>query len=116
MKSYLLLACLLLLVACGKKSDNNPGGGQPQHVEGVTQKTEASGGITYRVFTKDGVASYKGILVVGSGNDENNPTPGALDGGSETDLCQTAAKDGYLTAIVQYQKTKVMPTGTAAQP
>nr|WP_067053542.1 hypothetical protein [Mucilaginibacter sp. L294] len=112
MKNYLLLAGLLLLVACGKKNDANPGNEQPpkvdppQQVGGVTQKTETSGGITYRVFTKDGVASYKGILVVGSGNDENAPTPGSLDGGSETDLCQTAAKDGYLTAIVQYQKTK----------
>jgi major membrane immunogen (membrane-anchored lipoprotein) len=82
MKNYLLLACLLLLVACGKKNDTNPGNVQPPKVEppqqvgGVTQKTETNGGITYRVFTKDGAASYKGILVVGSGNDENNPYPG----------------------------------------
>ncbi|MET3981601.1 autotransporter translocation and assembly factor TamB [Mucilaginibacter sp. UYP25] len=111
MKNYLLIASLLLLAACGKKNEsnpNNPDNGNvqpPQQVGGISQKTETNNGITYRVFTKDGAANFKGILVVGSGNNENDPSPGTLDGGAETDLCQTAAKDGYVTAIVQYRKT-----------
>lgn len=112
MKKYLTIACLLLVAACSKTNDGNTNKPEdnnnpqpPQEVEGVSQKTETTGGITYRVFTKDGLANYKGIMVVGSGNDENNPSPGSLDGGAETDLCQTAAKDGYIAAIVQYRKT-----------
>lgn len=49
--------------------------------------------------------AYKGILVMGSGNDENNPTPGSLDGAAETDLCTKAAQNGYIAAVVQYRKT-----------
>jgi hypothetical protein len=42
---------------------------------------------------------------MGSGNDENNPTPGALNGAAENDLCNKAAAGGYVAAIVQYRKT-----------
>jgi dienelactone hydrolase len=54
---------------------------------------------------KKAKTQFKGILVAGSGNDEANPTPGTLNGAAETDLCQTAAKNGYVAAIVQYRKT-----------
>ncbi|RFZ94754.1 hypothetical protein D0C36_04245 [Mucilaginibacter conchicola] len=103
MKKYLLSACILLVAACSKNNGNDPG--KPQQADGVSQKTETANGITYKVFTANGQSQYKGVLVVGSGNDENNPTPGSLEGGAETDLCQTAAKNGYVAAIVQYRKT-----------
>lgn len=103
MKKYLLSACILLAAACSKNNGSNPV--DPQLNYGVTNKTETANGITYKVFTANGQTQYKGILVVGSGNNENNPTPGSMDGAAETDLCQTVAKDGYVAAIVQYRKT-----------
>src|ERR1700748_3278570 len=42
---------------------------------------------------------------MGSGNDENNPTAGSLDESVDVDLCEKAALNGYVAAIVQYRKT-----------
>lgn len=98
-----LLSAVFIMAACGKSNDGN----LPDKTttpEGVTQKTETSNGITYRVFIP-AEGQFKGILVMGSGNDESNPTPGSLDGAQETDLCNKAAENGYLAAIVQYRKT-----------
>lgn len=103
--SYLLLICMLLVAGCSKKSDTVTLPGDKTTADGIEQKTETANGITYRSFIKTGQTQFKGILVMGSGNDENNPTPGALDGAAETDLCNTAAKNGYVAAIVQYRKT-----------
>jgi hypothetical protein len=104
MKNYFLLFALMILsVSCSKKND--AGNVKDTTVEGVNEKTETNNGITYRSFTKDGLSSFKGIIVIGSGNDENNPTPGTLNGGAETELAETAAKNGYAAAIVQYRKT-----------
>jgi dienelactone hydrolase len=44
----------------------------------------------------------KGIVVVGSGNNEFAPTPGSLTGALENALCQKLANEGYIAAIVQY--------------
>ena len=46
----------------------------------------------------------KGILVMGSGNNEANPTEGKLNGQSENALCNMAVQNGYVAAIVQYTK------------
>jgi hypothetical protein len=101
-KRYLLFICLLTLAACKKKEGTAPG--NEIISGGIIQKTETSGGITYRLFTKQDQASFKGILVMGSGNNEANPSAGSLDGAPETALCQKAAANGYAAAIVQYSK------------
>ncbi|MES2454972.1 MAG: hypothetical protein V4594_05515 [Bacteroidota bacterium] len=100
--SYLLFGCIVLLLACSKKK--NPG---PDEVlsGNIKQTTETVNGITYRLFTKINTTDFKGILVMGSGNDENNPTAGNLDGGPENDICKKAAQNDYVAAIVQYRKT-----------
>jgi hypothetical protein len=100
--SYLLIGCTLLLLACSKKK--NPG---PDEVLSgdIKQATETVNGITYRIFTNVNTTKFKGILVVGSGNDENNPSVGSLDGGPENDICKKAAQNDYAAAIVQYRKT-----------
>lgn len=79
----------------------------------VNSDVETVNGITYKVFyansrltpikDKDKPKTYKGILVIGSGNNENAPYPGSLDGSQETSLCQKAAANGYIAAIVQYK-------------
>ncbi|MGN8056685.1 hypothetical protein ACTJKN_10450 [Pedobacter sp. 22163] len=44
----------------------------------------------------------KVFLVMGSGNDENNPMEGGLTGGAETEICEKAAANGYAAAILKY--------------
>ncbi len=94
-----VLLCLYCLVACKKKANNTdtvlPGG--------IEVKTEAGNGITYKVYIPAG-NGYKGILVMGSGNNENNPSAGSLNGTSENELCKKAAENGYVAAIVAYRK------------
>lgn len=99
-----LMVGLLLatLAACSKKAGHTP---DPLVTGDVATTTQTSNGITYKTFAGKNATQFKGILVMGSGNDESNPSPGALNGAAENDLCKKAATGGYVTAIVQYRKT-----------
>ncbi len=88
------------LFAC--KKDKSPDEASP---DGVISNTETTDGVTYKVFVHPEFRHYKGILVVGSGNDPSNPSPGSLSGQDENRLCEKAAANGYLAAVVQYRKT-----------
>jgi len=93
------LVLLFLMLGCKKNPDDStllPGD--------IERSTRTDNGITYKVYVQKGRDSYKGILVMGSGNNENNPTSGSMDGSSENALCQKAAENGYVAAIVQYRK------------
>ncbi|HEY8734667.1 MAG TPA: hypothetical protein VIL90_08890 [Puia sp.] len=101
-KRYLYIGLLLLVLSC-KKNGNSPAN---QVTTGsVVERTETGNGITYRLFIVEGQANYKGIVIMGSGNDENNPSPGSLNGAPESEFCEKAAAGGYIGAIVQYRKT-----------
>lgn len=94
---YLLIISIL---SC-KKNDNVA----EINNDDINQTIETRNGITYKVFVKNNVADFKGILVMGSGNDENHPSPGSMEGAPENDLCKRAAQGNYVAAIVQYRKT-----------
>ncbi|MBZ4189855.1 hypothetical protein [Niabella beijingensis] len=99
----ILLALLMLIAAffsCNKKN-NDSTALLPGNIE---RSTQTGNGISYRVYVQKDRTAYKGILVMGSGNDENNPSPGSMEGGPENALCQKAAENGYVAAIVQYRK------------
>ena len=99
---HIAFSCLLLLLACGKKDKNGP----DEVLSGdIKQVIETSNDITYKIFTNVKLTTFKGILVMGSGNNENNPTPGHLDDAPENAICKKAAENGYAAAIVQYRKT-----------
>lgn len=106
--NMLLLTAVLLLAACSKTNDA-PSGSNTLHdivtTSGIAEKTETANDITFRSFIKQGQTQFKGILIMGSGNNEDAPTPGALDGAAETHLCEKAAENGYAAAIVQYRQT-----------
>ncbi len=96
-----ITVAILTAAACGKGGSDNP----DLPVDGTVKSTvETGNGITYKVYSKSGQTNYKGILVMGSGNDENNPAAGSLDGGAENSLCKKAAENGYIAAVVQYRK------------
>ena len=94
------LLSLSFIWSCKKKNDDGPVT-LPGNIE---RSTQTGNGITYRVYIEKDRENYKGILVMGSGNDENNPSAGGLDGSGENALCQKAAENGYVAAIVQYRK------------
>lgn len=101
--AFFRLSCCVALFAfllsyCSKRSDNNPD-------EGMNGVVETNNGVTYKLFVKEGLASYSGILVMGSGNDAEKPGPGSMDGDAEISLCRKAAENNYIAAIVQYRKT-----------
>ena len=102
MKKLLLTAMCILTMASACKKDK-----AKEEIVGsdkISQTVETVNGITYKLFRGATETPSKGILVVGSGNDETNPSEGNLDGGAETALCQKAAANGYTAAIVKYQK------------
>lgn len=94
-----VLLFVLVFAACKKKNSNTDG----VLPSGVEIKTETGNGITYKIYIPT-QNTYKGILVMGSGNNENNPSAGSLNGSSENDLCKKAAENGYVAAIVAYRK------------
>lgn len=104
MKKLIILLAYFLLIIAGCKE--NKGEINKEAIIGdIKQTIIVENGITYKIFTNKNINSFKAILVVGSGNNENNPTEGSLDGAAETALCQKAANNGYAAAIVKYRKT-----------
>lgn len=101
---FKLAGCIGLLAFlvsyCSKESDNTPK--EEDKTGGVV---ETANGVTYKLFIKEGATNYNGILVMGSGNDAENPGQGSLDGDTEISLCRKAAENNYIAAIVQYRKT-----------
>ena len=91
----------IILISCKKDNSNK----DKEVINGtIKQVLETENGITYKIFTNTNTNVFKGILVIGSGNDENNPSEGAINGAAETSLCEKAASNGYAAAIVRYQK------------
>lgn len=82
----------------------------------VKSSIESGNGITYKLYIKPGQASYKGILVMGSGNEPSQPSEGALDGDGENALCQKAAETAMWLLLLNTgkdsQPIQTMP-GTA---
>lgn len=101
-KFSLMIACSLLIIISCKK--DKPTEEKEVIVGNIKQVIETQNGITYKIFTHKDATGFKGILVMGGGNNEDNPSAGALDGAAETAVCQKAAENGYAAAIVQYQK------------
>ena len=96
------MVCILALaIACKKDKAKDQ-----EVVDGnIISTVETANGITYKLFTAKGANSFKGILVMGSGNNEANPTEGDINGAAETEICKKAAANGYIAAIVKYRKT-----------
>jgi hypothetical protein len=70
----------------------------------TTIKNNMVNGMAYKLYepATNTFPTPKGILVIGSGNNENAPTVGTLTGSTENDLCKLAADNGYVAAVVAY--------------
>jgi hypothetical protein len=71
----------------------------------VVNRVEQVGTLSYKLYLQDQAngSNRKGIVLLGSGNDEGNPSTGSLDGGLENTTANELAKLGYVAAIVAYQ-------------
>lgn len=113
-------AILLLISACS--SSNTPegsagagAGGEsnaPQAPENVpaapgaiVNRIEKTGQLSYKLYLhpEANAANRKGLVLLGAGNDENDPATGSLDGALENSVAGELAKLGYVAAIVAYR-------------
>jgi hypothetical protein len=71
----------------------------------VVNRVENTNGIQYKIYLQEPAtnSNRKGIILLGSGNNENDPTTGILTGGLENNICNELAKLGYISAIVAYR-------------
>ena len=116
-KLFALTACLTLsLGACsGSKApdDNgapvggneNPAPAAPAAPGAVTNSVKQAGTVSYKIYQQPeaSASNRKGLILLGAGNDENDPSTGSLDGALENNLANELAKLGYVAAIVAYR-------------
>ncbi len=76
---------------------------------GVTTRLEQVGGVQYKLYVPNSSAP-KGIILMGSGNNENDPITGSLNGPLENNLANEVAKLGYVAAVVAYRDENPVKT------
>src|SRR4030095_11568785 len=83
------------------QNPNNP----PAQPGTVVNRIEKAGTISYKIYlqTEANASNRKGLILFGSGNDENDPATGSLDGPLENTTANELAKLGYVAAVVAYR-------------
>jgi hypothetical protein len=97
---------LSLIASCAPTTGSALPSASPGNQPGaVTPKTERAGEVSYRLFAKPEAvaANRKGLVLIGAGNNESDPSTGSLDGGLENAFAQQLAQQGYVAAIVAYR-------------
>lgn len=107
LKSIITTSFTVLLLACNSKNDSETSQNTESHQEVIN-------GITVKIYQNNNTTAtnIKGILLMGSGNDENNPSTGSLDGILENKLCAKLAAENWICAIVAYRDQPPLNTTT----
>lgn len=101
-KTLLCLALVLITIACNKDEENtNPAIPNNSTAEVDNSQRTVAGLLTNYFKPKSGVV--KGIVILGSGNNPQDPTPGEINDGYLINLSQSLASKGFACAIVQYR-------------
>jgi hypothetical protein len=107
MKTAIKFSCIIVAVfglwSCSgddSKSNNDNGNSTPNVEFTNTQRQFAN--LNSNFFKPDS-GEYKGIVVLGSGNDPEDPTAGDINEGYLVNLSKKLAVKGYLVAIVNYR-------------
>jgi len=132
MKSKLLMLTLLAsLIACGgsnsgtDNTDTSSTGTTGQNNTStssnsnsgndasVVNRLEQAGTVSYKIYLQSDAngSNRKGLILFGSGNDENDPSTGSLDDGLENLTANELAKLGYVVAIVAYRDEPALVAG-----
>lgn len=107
---FYLAISLLSIIGC-KSKDKLP---SPETFGNVTSRGETStNSVIYKIYIQDAVtaSNRKGIILLGSGGDENNPSTGSLNGALENDVALKLAQLGYVAAIVAYRDQPALNNG-----
>lgn len=111
-------AAFLLISGCSSSNspDGSAGAGGESEVSKVPDNAPAAPGTVVNRIEKTGQLSYKlylqpeanggnrkGLILLGAGNDEDDPSTGSLDGALENNVAGELAKLGYVAAIVAYR-------------
>jgi hypothetical protein len=95
---YIIAVVLLHLISCNKDDNNDNSGGSGTFSN--SQRTIAN---LETNFFEPVNATVKGIVLLGSGNNAQNPTTGSISDGYLIDMAQAYAKNGFVVAIVAYR-------------
>lgn len=105
MKNVLCKICCVLLLSivfysCSKDDDST----SPiiPSVEVANDKTQTVNGMALNIY-KPKTGAIRGIVVLGSGNDPQDPTPGDINDSYLINLSNSLAARGYLCALVKYR-------------
>ena len=104
MKTYLKIATLLfvgLLIYSCNKDDEQPAIANNSTVD-VENSVRTIANLQTNFFKPKTVA-VKGIVILGSGNNPQDPTPGDINEGYLIEMSKSLAAKGYACAIVQYR-------------
>lgn len=96
----------------GSGSGNNDEDGSSGS-SAVTNRIESSGSVSYKIYLQSeaNANNRKGIVLLGSGNDQNDPSVGSLTGILENNVANELAELGYIAAIVAYQDQPAVDWG-----
>ncbi len=100
LKIIAIAALLFIAVSCNKEDNATSNTDTSIEVENITNQTV--NGMALNIYKpKSGLV--KGIVVLGSGNNPQDPTPGDLNDSYLINISKNLAAKGYTCAIVQYR-------------
>lgn len=98
-KIGLILSFSVLIFSCDKDDESLPNNNSTAEVEN-SQRNIAS---LQTNFFKPKMGAIKGIVILGSGNNPQDPTPGDINDSYLINLSKSLAAKGFACAIVQYR-------------
>lgn len=104
------LCCVITYIDGTKPSCCTETPPPPPPTPTVVNRVETVGQATVKVYLQEPATSSnrKGIMVIGSGNNEFAPSVGDLNGALENEICKKMAEQGYIAAIVKYTQMPIM--------
>ena len=100
-KSQFLILLSLLIFSCSK--EGNPAPILPNNSTAEVDNSQRTIASLLTNFFKPKNGSVKGIVILGSGNNPQDPIPGDINDTYLIDLSKSLAAKGFVCAIVQYR-------------
>lgn len=126
---FIPLLALSLITGCGSADStldtgdtgttapnqtSTPSSGSSSQGNGaVVNRVEKAGLVSYKIYLQEKAngSNRKGLILLGAGNDENDPSTGSLEGGLENNTANELAKLGYVAVIVGYRDQPALVAG-----
>jgi hypothetical protein len=99
LKLTIIIFIGLIIFACSKDDDSPNTNNSTSEVENST-RTIAN---LQTNFFKPKTGAVKGIVILGSGNNPEDPTPGDINDSYLKEICKSLGSKGFVCAIVKYR-------------